>query len=107
MIPTTPAGLSKLLNFFDAAVEQFELPRSPHVEPARDPLAPPPVQVYDLEARIVDDGTLDTVVEFSCNICEERFVERFNPETAEDRDEMIDGFLPEIADEHGCYRDQS
>jgi len=64
--------------------------------------------MYDLDKYIIDDGTMDTVVQFSCNICEERFVERFSPsEEEEDRDEMIDGFLPQIADEHGCYRDQS
>ena len=101
-IPTSPDALSKLMDFFDDAIEQFE------TTPARDPLAPPPIQVYDLDTCIIDDGTLDTVVQFSCNICEERFVERFSPsEYGEDRDEMIDGFLPQIAEEHGCYRDQS
>jgi len=87
--------------------ENLHIPVSGSVEPARDPLAPPPVQAYDLDARVVGDSFDRPMVEFSCNICESVFSELLLNDAGEDVDELVDGILPHVADEHGCYRDQS
>jgi len=96
-IPTSPDALSKLMDFFDDAIEKFE------TTPVRDPLAPPPIQVYDIDSCVDANG----LAAFSCNICERQWTEQLDIPECVDKEYELDGLLPQIADEHGCYRDQS
>jgi len=60
------------------------------------------------EFDIVDDGTLDTVVEVTCNRCEHSFELRYNPEPPEDETEKWDRVQDALdmaesdMDESGC-----
>ncbi len=64
-----------------------------------------PFEPPQLEAQIVDDGTLDTVIDFYCEVCDSSTTHRYanaDRVAGAPSAEWLDSVTEEAGDEHDC-----